>query len=303
MPQIDTNGLKLEYDERGPRDGRPVLLIMGLGSQMTRWPDPFLDQLAGDGCRVIRFDNRDIGLSSWFDEAGIPDFGAIAGAVAAGKSPALAYSLEDMAADAVGVLDALGIERAHIVGVSMGGMIAQLVTIHYPDRVLSLTSIMSSSGNRALPRATKEAQAMLTTPAPNPETDRDAFLDRAVASSRIIGSPAYPLDEAVVRERAAADLDRAYHPAGFARQYAAIIAAPDRRARLAQIKVPTVVLHGADDPLVPVEAGRDTAANIPGAELEVVEGMWHDIPPALYGRIIAAIHRAAGRASAEAAAQ
>ncbi|BDX00929.1 alpha/beta fold hydrolase [Maricaulis maris] len=299
MAQIEANGITLEYDEQGPGSGVPILLIMGLGSQMTRWPAPFLDLLSEAGHRVIRFDNRDVGLSSRFDHAGAPNFGALLADLGAGKTPQLAYTLDDMAADAVGLLDALAIERAHLVGVSMGGMIGQLVTADYPDRVLSFTSIMSTTGNRALPRATDAAQKVLMTPAPDPATDLEGFLDRAVQSSQVIGSPGYPVDPDLVRKKAAADAQRAYTPLGFARQYAAILCAGDRREKLATIRRPVEVIHGRDDPLVPVEGGEDTARAIPGAGLEIIDGMGHDIPPGLYDRIAAGIRRAVERAAAE----
>src|SRR5262249_38120088 len=213
------------------------------------------------------------------------DMAAIVEALGAGRRPSAAYTLDDMAADAAGLLAALGIERAHIVGASMGGMIAQLVAADHAPRTLSLTSIMSSTGNPALPRAKPEAMAVLNNRGPDPNEDFDGFLARSVASSRVIGSPAYPPDEAATRARSEADFKRSFYPVGFARQYAGVMASPDRRPKLATITAPTVVVHGADDPLVPVEGGRDTAANIPGAELVVIDGMGHDLPPALVGRI------------------
>ncbi|MGA2952545.1 MAG: alpha/beta hydrolase [Caulobacteraceae bacterium] len=299
MPQVKANGLTFEYDITGKDGDEPILLIMGLGGQMTLWRQPFLDKLAAKGYRVIRFDNRDVGLSEKLESLGPPDMGAVVAAYASGQLAPAAYDLSDMAADAAGVLSALGIERAHIVGASMGGMIAQLVAADYPERTLSLTSIMSTTGNRALPPAKPEAMAVLNTPAPNPHEDMEGYLASALASARVIGSPGYPVNEAEHRAFAASNVQRSYYPVGFLRQYAAVLASPDRRPKLATITAPSLVIHGEADPLVPVEAGKDTAANIPGAELLLVPGMGHDLPPALYDTIVEAIDRVAQRAKAE----
>jgi pimeloyl-ACP methyl ester carboxylesterase len=296
MPQAKANGIMLEYDVHGAADAAPLLLIMGLGAQMTRWPAPLVDKLVAKGFRVIRFDNRDVGLSEKIDAAGLPDMAAVLAALQSGAKPPVAYTLADMAADAVGLLDALGIAKAHIVGASMGGMIAQLVAADYPDRVLSLTSIMSSTGNPTLPRATAEAMAVLTQRGPDPNVDLEGFVAHSLTSARVIGSPGYPFDEALLRERTLSDFHRAFYPAGFQRQYAGVMASPDRRPKLKTITAPTMVLHGADDPLVPLAGGRDTADNIPGAELRVVPGMGHDVPPGLYDTIVEAIVAAASRA-------
>ena len=294
MAQAKVNGIYLEYEVHGPEDGAPLLLIMGLGAQMTRWPALLYEKLVARGMKVVRFDNRDVGLSQKF--AGAPNLADVIAALAAGEEPTLPYTLDDMAADAVGLLDFLGIERAHIAGASMGGMIGQLVAADYPGRVLSLTSIMSTTGNPSLPRATPEAMAVLTTRAPDPMTNEKAFLDHSVRSARTIGSPAFPFDEAFLRARALSDAKRCYEPAGVARQLAAITANGDRRAKLAKITAPVVVVHGEADPLVPVDGGRDTAASIATAELQIVRGMGHDIPPALYDVIVDAIGRAVARA-------
>jgi pimeloyl-ACP methyl ester carboxylesterase len=216
---------------------------------------------------------------------------------AAGQSAVAPYRLDDMAVDTVGLLDGLGIARAHIVGASMGGMIAQLVAADFPGRTLSLTSIMSSTANPAVPQGKPEALMALMSPAA-PAGDEEAMVARGLRILRIIGSPGYPMDEAAVREAILADARRSFHPAGAARQMAAVLCAEDRRPKLATIGVPTVVLHGADDPLVPVEGGQDTAANIPGAELRVVPGMGHDLPPALLDTVADAIAAAAGRSAA-----
>jgi pimeloyl-ACP methyl ester carboxylesterase len=298
MPQIRANGLSFEYDITG--EGEPILLIMGLGGQMTRWSDAFVARLAARGYKVIRFDNRDVGLSQKLDAAGPPDMAAIMTAYAEGRAAPAAYNLSDMAADADALLAALGIERAHIVGASMGGMIAMLVAAEHPERTLSLTSIMSSTGNRDLPPARPEAMAVLNTPAPDPNHDLEGYLANAVAGARVIGSPAYPEGDAEVRARALRDFRRCYYPVGFQRQYAAVVATGDRRPKLATITAPTIVVHGEADPLVPVEGGRDTAANIPGAELVIIPGMGHDLPPGLYDPIIDAIVQVAEKARAAA---
>jgi pimeloyl-ACP methyl ester carboxylesterase len=296
MAQAQVNEIALEYEVRGEPDGEPLLLIMGLGAQMTRWPLALCDKLVARGMRVIRFDNRDVGLSQKF--AGAPKMEDVVAALMRGERPDIPYTLDDMAADAVGLLDHLGVERAHVAGASMGGMIGQLVTADYPERVLSFTSIFSSTGNPSLPRATPEAMAVITTRAPDPNKDIAAYLDQMVRNARTIGSPAFPFDEELLRERALSDVQRCYEPLGVARQLAAVTANGDRRPKLAKIKAPTVVLHGDADLLVPVEGGRDTAASIPGAELRIVPGMGHDIPPALYDTIVDAVARAAERSRA-----
>ncbi|HEV2363879.1 MAG TPA: alpha/beta hydrolase [Caulobacteraceae bacterium] len=299
MPQIAANGLSFEYQDVGPRGGEAVLLIMGLGGQMTRWPPAMIEALTGRGFRVVSFDNRDVGLSAKLEAAGPPDIPAVLEAMARGAKPPVAYTLHDMAADAAGVLEALGIARAHIVGASMGGMIAQLVAADHPAKTASLTSIMSTTGNPELPRATPEAMAVITQRGPDPRQDLEGFLAHTVKGARTIGSPAWPGNEAEIRERALSDFRRSFYPVGFARQYAAVIATGDWRERLKRITAPTVIVHGADDPLVPLEGGRDTAANIAGAELVVIEGMGHDLPVPVLPRIVEAIARAAERAGKE----
>ena len=300
MPQAKANGITLEYDVTG-ETGEPVLLIMGLGAQMTRWPKAFLDKLAARGLKVIRFDNRDVGLSSKIEAAGAPDLPGIIQAITQGQPPNVAYTLSDMAKDAVGLLDALAVERAHVVGASLGGMVAQLVAADHPERVLSLTSIMSTTGNRELPPASPEALAVLNNRGPDPTQDLEGYLDHSVKGGQVVGSPGYPPDPEALRERSLNDFRRSYYPLGFARQYAAAVACPDRRPKLAAIKAPTVVIHGAQDPLVPLAGGQDTAASIPGAELRVIEGMGHDFPPALFDTIVEGIMAAVRRAKAEAA--
>jgi pimeloyl-ACP methyl ester carboxylesterase len=277
MARAKSGAIEIEYESFGDPADAAVLLINGLGSQMIRWPEAFCALLVNRGLFVIRFDNRDVGLSTWLD---------------AGP----AYAVADMAADAAAVLDAVGKPAAHIVGISMGGMIAQEFASAYPDRTLSLVSIMSNTGNPSLPQPTSEAMATLNARPSNPSDAN--FIKDSVARAVVIGSPAYPWPEGALAARARAEADRAFNPPGVARQMAAIRASGDRRSQLATISAPTVVLHGADDPLVPVAGGRDTAANIPGAELRIVDGMGHDLPPALYQTFVEAILRAVERAGA-----
>jgi pimeloyl-ACP methyl ester carboxylesterase len=278
MPRANNKGVELEYETFGPAAAETILLINGLGSQMTRWPEPFCQKLVAHGYRAIRFDNRDVGRSTWF-------------------KPGEAYTLSDMASDAVAVMDAAGAEKAHVAGVSMGGMIAQTVAIEHPQRVLSLTSIMSATGARGTLDSTPEAGAVLNTPAPDPKADFEAFVAHGIRNARTIGSPAYPWDEAALRQRVIAEYERAFNPTGVQRQMAAIRGDGDRTERLSRLKVPAVVLHGADDPLIKPFGGEATAAAIPGAELRVIPGMGHDLPPALYDTIIDAILAAAARAA------
>jgi pimeloyl-ACP methyl ester carboxylesterase len=280
MSQIAANGIQLEYDEHGKAEDPPILLIMGLSAQMTAWDDEFVTDLAGRGFRVIRFDNRDIGLSTWFDDAGTPDLGA---AMLSGKMPDPVYNMADMAADAAGLLDSLGIDRAHIVGASMGGMIAQTFAIAYPARTWSLTSIFSTTGNSEVGQPRGEVVSALFL-APRPES-RDAVIEAGVLGSRLLGSPGFPVEEARIRERTAAAYDRAWHPDGVLRQTLAVIGQPDRTDDLKRLDVPTLVVHGDADPLVDPSGGRATAEAVPGAELWVVPGMGHDIPPSLFGEL------------------
>jgi pimeloyl-ACP methyl ester carboxylesterase len=241
---------------------------------------------------VIRFDNRDAGRSTSRPEWGVPDVRAIV----AGDRTTVPYLLADLAADTAGLLDALGVPRAHVVGASMGGMIAQQVAIDHPDRVASLCSIMSTTGERSVGRATPEAAAVLARP---PAPDRAAAVAASVASARIVGSPGYPAAEEELVRRAEAKYDRAYNPIGTLRQYAAIIASPERTDALGKVTVPTVVIHGAADPLITLSGGEATAAAVPGAELVVLDGMGHDLPRPLWPRIISVIAGNAGRARRE----
>lgn len=296
MPQTQVNGITLYYEVDGSVAGPPVLLLSGIGTQLTFWSDSFVEALVARGLRVIRPDHRDTGKSEGFDARGIPDIQSMAAAKMRGESLSPPYRLDDMAADAAGLIDALGVGRAHVVGASMGGMIAQLVAINHPGKAASLTSIMSTTGNPALPRAAPEVQGLLTRRRPSPLTEREAYLDESVKTAQALGSPAFPDDPAWLRARSAAALDRAFRPAGMARHYAAILAAPDRRKGLADLTIPCTVIHGTDDPLVLPHGGRDTAASIPGARLEEIAGMGHNIPRALEGRIADLIAETVARA-------
>ncbi len=282
----EANGIQLCYDTFGDEHHPPLLLIMGLGGQMIGWPDEFCANLVEQGFWVIRFDNRDIGRSTRFDEAGVPNVMKIMMAAGQGQSPSVPYLLRDMAKDCVGLFDALGIKKAHIVGASMGGMITQELLIHHPDRILTATSIMSTTGDPSLPQPTPEAMTALMTPVPQ---ERDKYLDHSVGTWRILSGDVFPFHEAEVRESAARAYDRGLNPAGMARQMAAIFASGSRREPLKQVKVPTLVIHGEADPLVPLAAGEDTAVHIPNAELLIIEGMGHGLPIETWPQIIEGI--------------
>ncbi|BBB10862.1 alpha/beta fold hydrolase [Sphingopyxis sp. FD7] len=285
--QAAVNGIDITYEDKGPKDAPAILMVMGLGGQLTLWPDEFVAALNDRGFRTIRYDNRDVGLSTRFDAAGVPNLKWMFVKAAIGLPVRPAYTLADMAADGIGLLDHLGIGRAHVVGVSMGGMIAQHIAARHPDRLLSLTSIMSTTGNRRLPRARKEAmQALANRPMSG---DREALIAYSVNAARVIGSPGYPPDEERLQRRVRTDFERGWYPPGFARQMAAIVADGDRRPMLRTIKAPTLVIHGEDDPLVPLAGGRDTANNIAGARLMTVPGMGHDLPLALVDTLADAI--------------
>ncbi|MDQ1923390.1 alpha/beta fold hydrolase [Massilia pseudoviolaceinigra] len=288
MPILTANGIRIAYETAGDPKDTPLLLIMGLGMQLTAWPDDFVDGLVELGFYVIRFDNRDSGLSTKFDHAGTPSL-PLAWLKKLVRWPLRsAYTLADMADDALGVLSALGVARAHVVGASMGGMIAQILAARHPERVISLTSIMSDSGRRGLPGPTREARAVLMRPARNAR-DLDSLVTHMVHTMRVIGSPAYPTPERLLRERIARSIKRNVCPGGVARQLVAIAATGDRSELLKSIRVRTLVIHGAADPLVPLAGGQDTARLIPGARLDVIEGMGHDLPPQLIERLIALI--------------
>lgn len=302
MPRIAANGVELYYEDSGPRDAPVILLIMGLAMQMIAWPEALIDGLAGRGFRVIAYDNRDIGLSARMDRARAVNPLFVLAAMRFGLRPPVDYTLRDLAADAIGLLDALDIRAAHLVGASMGGMIAQNIAAHYPERVLSLTSIMSSSGAPGLPGPSPELRARLLRRRPA-RPDRDRAIADGVSLFRLISFPDPARGDAAYADLAARAFDRSYHPRGARRQLLAIIADGDRSARLAKIKAPTLIVHGAADPLVPVANGEDLAARIAGARLEIIDAMAHDLPPSQVPRLIDLIAgHAAGARTAEAAA-
>ncbi len=275
MPNVSANGIQIEYDTMGDPAAPPLLLIMGLGWQLIHWDVEFCKSLAAGGHYVIRYDNRDVGLSTKFEGAGIPNFSEIFKAITAARHFQPPYTLDDMAADAAGLLDALGIEKAHLCGISMGGMIAQILAIRHPRRVLSLTSIYSTTGDPQLPGPKPEAMEALMTP---PPSERRAFMEFNVKTLRIIAGSGFDFDETYIRNISAASYDRCFYPQGVARQLAAVMAQENRTPALAKLTVPTLVIHGTDDPLVPMECGRATAGAVPGAKLLLIEGMGHDLP-------------------------
>ncbi|WP_019141048.1 alpha/beta hydrolase [Noviherbaspirillum massiliense] len=280
MPTIDTNGITLTYDTQGDSNGKALVLIAGLGLQLISWPEAFCRELADQGFHVIRFDNRDSGLSTKLEHLGKPNL-----PMAVFKSmfhlPLFpGYTLQDMARDTIGLLDGLGIDKAHIVGASMGGMIAQILAADHPERVSTLTSIMSTSGRPGLPGPMPSARDALFSRPENPR-NMQSVIEYFVRAYRTIGSPKYPVPDEVLREQVTRSVRRNVCPQGTARQMMAVMASGDRSPALRKISVPTLVIHGADDPLVPLACGRDTARWIPGAVLHEVEGMGHDIPPAL----------------------
>jgi pimeloyl-ACP methyl ester carboxylesterase len=289
MPQAQANGITLEYEVCGRPDGRPLLLIHGLGAQLIRWPQALVDGFAAAGFRVIRYDSRDVGLSTHMDAAPVPDLAAALEACRRGEDPGLPYTVADLARDAAGLLDRLGIERADVLGVSLGGQVAQTLAAAQPERLLSLNVFMSHSGAPELPPAQPQALAQLTGAAPDPFAAEAAFLDNAVAMGRALGSPDYPIPEADLRRFALAAARRAYYPAGAARQLAAGRTAPDMRPALRRLDIPTLVVHGADDPLIPLAGGEDIARNVEGSLLLTIKGMGHDLPPQLFEVFIDAV--------------
>jgi pimeloyl-ACP methyl ester carboxylesterase len=285
--QIVSNGIGIEVDDQGPPSAEPLLLIMGLGMQLIGWPDELVQLLVSRGFRVIRHDNRDVGLSQGFDHLGVPNLPVAAMRHALRLQVHAPYSIADMAEDARGVLDALGIAQAHVCGASMGGMIAQHLAARHPQRVKSLTLMMTTSGARRLPQAPWRVQKVLMS---RPDgSDADAVVAHLQKVIGVIGSPAYPPEPARLQQRLRQSVQRAWRPAGTARQLAAVAADGDRTPLLGRIHAPTLVIHGEADPLVPVAAGRDLAARIAGAQADVVPGMGHDLPVQLLPRFADAI--------------
>lgn len=303
LMRLVANGIAIAIDDRGPPGGEPVLLVMGLGMQLSGWPEPFVEALVGRGLRVIRMDNRDAGLSEDFARLGVPNL-AWQGVRHALHLPVQApYGLHDMAADALGVLDALGLDSAHWVGASMGGMIAQCAALHAPHRVRSLGLLMTTPGARGLPGPSGRVRAaLLARPPrvrrlppdgagahrPHPD-DLPALVEHLVRLWRLIGSQGLGVSDAELRERVRAAAQRAWRPEGTARQLAAIMAAPDRTSALQACALPATVIHGIDDPLLPIAHGRALAAALPGARLHAIAGMGHDLPPELHEHLAALV--------------
>ena len=291
--RVVANGIAIEVDDQGPANAEPLLLIMGLGMQLIGWPDELVQLLISRGFRVIRLDNRDAGLSQSFDHLGVPNLAWAAMKHAVRLPVQSPYAIADMAADTLGVLDALGLKNAHVCGASMGGMISQHLAARHPDRVKSLTLMMTTTGSRRLPQASWNVQkALLSRPDGTDPAAVVAHLQRVLG---IIGSPAYPAEPERLRQRLRASVDRAWRPAGTARQLAAVVADGDRSALMPLIQAPTTVIHGQADPLVPVGAGHDLALRISGARKDIVPGMGHDLPVQLLPRFADSIKANAGR--------
>lgn len=291
MASVTANGITIEYDVRGDSDATPILLVMGLGGQLTDWPIEFVDLLVGEGFRVIRLDNRDAGLSTFFDWQP-PSTAKMAAMMVARRRPDAGYLLRDMANDAAALLEAIDVGAAHVVGVSMGGMIAQTMAIHHPERVRSLTSIMSTTGSR---KHGQPERRLLAKVARLPPPTRDNAIDRAVHMFRLIGGSEF--DETEFRSRAEANIQRSFRPDGTGRQLTAIMASPDRTSALSTVTAPTLVVHGLSDPLVRPSGGVATARAIPGSRLVMYPEMGHDLPPSRWAEIVGAISRNAQRAS------
>jgi pimeloyl-ACP methyl ester carboxylesterase len=291
MAKVQANGITIEVQEMGSPADPPILLIMGLNAQLTVWPEGFCRGLADRGHRVIRFDNRDVGLSTWLDEHPPDDPIEALFTVLGGGTIEAPYSLADMADDAVGVLDALDLGSAHIVGASLGGMIGQHVVTRHPDRVRTFTSIMSMP--RFIPMGIEVALS-LQPPEVDP-SDREAIVLAGIEAARLFTGTGYPFDEAYVRREALANLDRAWHPDGGVRQVLAALADGDRRPALSAVDVPTLVVHGTDDPLILPQGGQETADAIPGAELVWIEGMGHELPEGAWPQILNPISELAAR--------
>ena len=285
MPKAKVNNIEIEYETKGDPNSKPLLLIAGLGSQLLAWPDYMVEGFLNKGFFVIMFDNRDIGLSSKFDDAGIPDFMEIGAAHARGEKPKLPYTLEDMASDAIGVLDALNIEKAHVFGASMGGMIAQVIGYKFPERVLTLTIMMSTTGNPTLPQGKPEVLGAFFAPIPS---EREAFIEEMVKRDMFLPGK-FPFDEQQSREYRAKEYDRSFYLEGGTRQMAAMAVPGNTQPLIGAIKAPTLVIHGTEDPFYPTEVSKEIAGSIPEAELMILDGLGHSFPKELMPRIIDAI--------------
>ena len=282
MPKAKVNNIEIEYETIGDPTSKPLLLIAGLGGQLLAWSDEICENLANSDFFVIRFDNRDIGLSTKFEDAGLPNFMEINTAYTRGELPIVPYTLEDMANDAIGVLDALNIDKAHICGASMGGMIAQILGYKYPSRVLTLTIIMSTTGNPDLPKGNQEILAQFFAPVPS---ERERYIEEMVKRDRLIHGT-FPYDENLSREYREREYDRSYYPEGILRQLAAMAVPGNLKPEIASIRAPTLVIHGREDPFNPIEAGKDIATTITGAELLILDRMGHSFPREVIPRII-----------------
>lgn len=289
MARVKANGIEIEYETFGAKRDPALLLIMGLGAQLTLWPDSLCQSLASRGFFVVRYDNRDVGLSTDFGAAGVPNLMEAFGKLMKGEKLDAPYLLSDMAADATGLLDALDIDRAHMVGASMGGMIAQILAATSAQRTQSMVSIMSTSGRPGLPMGKPEAVAMLS--AQPPGTAREQLIAHAMKLRSVIGSPGFPADPTELRILVERNIDRRWYPQGAARQYLAVMASGPRVDLLRTVRVPTLVLHGEDDPLLPVECGRDVASLVPGAKIETWPGWGHDLPAQMVPRLVESISR------------
>ena len=285
MPKANVNNIMIEYETIGEPTSKPLLLIAGLGSQLLAWSDEICEQLAENGFFVIRFDNRDVGLSTKFEDEGIPDMMEISAAYTRGEIPKLPYTLEDMADDAIGLLDVLNIEVAHICGASMGGMIAQIIAYRHPSRVLSLAVIMSTTGNPELPPSKPEILMQFFAPVPS---EREAYINEMVKRDGLI-TGTFSYDENQSREYRTNEYDRSYYPNGIVRQLAAMAVPGNIKPYITDIMTPTIVIHGSEDPFNLIEAGKDIATSIPGAELLILDGMGHNFPREVLPRIINAL--------------
>jgi pimeloyl-ACP methyl ester carboxylesterase len=285
MPKVNVNKITIEYETMGDPISKPLLLIAGLGSQLLAWSDEICEGLVDNGFFVIKFDNRDVGLSTKFEDAGIPDMMEISAAYIRGEIPKIPYTLEDMADDAIGVLDALNIEKAHICGASMGGMIAQIIAYRHPSRVLSLAVIMSTTGNPELPPSKPDIMMQFFAPVPS---ERKAYIDEMVKRDSLINGR-FSHNERQSREYRTKEYDRCYYPEGIARQLAAMAVPGNIKPYITAISVPTIVIHGSEDPFNLIEAGKDIATTIPDAELLIIDGMGHSFPREIIPQIIKAL--------------